>query len=294
MIIQVEKLKKSYKKKTVLHNINIFVEEPTIVALVGPNGSGKTTLLNCMANLLSFDEGKIRLLEKNNGDPNLFYDMSFLQDNRILYPNLTVYDHLKFVCDMQKINYSEIDHVIQRVGMQEYPKKRIKHLSLGMKQHLLLAMSIINKPKLLLLDEPFNGMDPTSSINMREILIELFSQGTTVLVSSHNLDQIDRLTDTVLFIKNGTLLRESLRDLSSISYSLTMDDAQKTLQLVHEKNLPVTIGSSDRLQFDSKDISLREILKTLHDANLQVIDIEKIKYGAEMRYQQLFEEDETS
>lgn len=67
MIIQVEKLKKSYKKKTVLHNINIFVEEPTIVALVGPNGSGKTTLLNCMANLLSFDEGKIRLLEKITG-----------------------------------------------------------------------------------------------------------------------------------------------------------------------------------------------------------------------------------
>ena len=127
MIVQVSNLKKRYKKQQVLKGIDISMEKPEIIALVGPNGSGKTTLLNCMTNLLSINEGSIELLGKKHTDPSLFYDLSYLQDNRILYGDLTGYDHLKFICHAQKLSLSKIQEVSKRVGMEEYLKKRVRN-----------------------------------------------------------------------------------------------------------------------------------------------------------------------
>src|SRR5699024_10589005 len=147
---------KRYKKEWVLHDINISIEQPQIIALVGPNGAGKTTLLNCVTNMLSFQEGSIYIFNKKHTNASIFYDVSFLQDNRLLYMNLTGYDHLKLICKVQNIPLTEIDLVSEKIGMKAYLKKRVKNYSLGMKQHLLLSMAIINQPKLLLLDEPLN------------------------------------------------------------------------------------------------------------------------------------------
>lgn len=221
MIVQVDNLKKKYKKEWVLQGVQFEINHPQIVALVGPNGSGKTTLLNCMTNLLYLNSGTIKLLGKDYTDTSLFYDISYLQDNRILYENLTAYDHLKFVCSVQKLPTSKIIETARRVGMESYLKKRVQKFSLGMKQHLLLAMAIINSPKLLLMDEPLNGLDPTSAINMRKILLELHEKGTTIIISSHNLDEIDRLTNTIYFMKDGLILEESLDDYSTKKYYLS-------------------------------------------------------------------------
>src|SRR5699024_6710420 len=156
MIIDVNNLKKRYKKNEVLKGIDISIEEPQIIALVGPNGSGKTTLLNCMTNLISFQEGEVSLLGKKHTDTSLFYEMFYLQDNRILYGSLTVYDHLKFIYEVQKIPLSQIKEVAGRVGMKSYLKKRVRNYSLGMKQHLLLSIVIINQPKLHLKKQMWN------------------------------------------------------------------------------------------------------------------------------------------
>src|SRR5699024_7247719 len=142
MIVEVNNLKKKYKKEWVLNGVDIQIDAPQIIALVGPNGSGKTTLLNAMTNLISINSGTVKLLDKKNTDTTIFRDVSFLQDNRILYGNLTAYDHLKFVCDVQKIPRTRIKEVTERVGMEKYVKKRVQKFSLGMKQHLLLAMII--------------------------------------------------------------------------------------------------------------------------------------------------------
>lgn len=125
MIVKVKGLKKKYKKDWVLKGIDIEVEEPQIIALVGPNGSGKTTLMNCMTNLLTYDHGEVELLGQKNTDTKIFKDVSYLQDNRILYGTLTAYDHLKFICDVQGLPKSKIEEVAKRVGMESYLKKRV-------------------------------------------------------------------------------------------------------------------------------------------------------------------------
>ena len=290
MIVQVKSLKKRYKKDWVLKGIDITIEEPQIIALVGPNGSGKTTLLNCMTNLLSFNEGSVEILGKANTAPSLFYEISYLQDNRILYGNLTAYDHLKFICRVQKLPFSRIQEVAERVGMTSYLKRRVRNFSLGMKQHLLLAMVILNKPKLLLMDEPLNGLDPTSAINMRNILLELYKEGTTIIISSHNLDEIDRLTNTIYFMKDGALLKESLKELTVTHYELTVSDAEKAKGILEEEGLPFTSNDQGQLGFKETDVPLQTIIGLLYGNGIDIYHIDNQKAGAEKRYRELFEE----
>lgn len=294
MIVDVSNLKKRYKKQMVLKGIDIKIETPQIIALVGPNGSGKTTLLNCMTNLLSFQEGEVTLLGKKHTDASLFHQVSYLQDNRILYGNLTGYDHLKFICSVQKIANSKIKEVAERVGMEKYLKKRVRNYSLGMKQHLLLAMVIINEPKLLLMDEPINGLDPTSAINMREVLLELHKEGTSIIVSSHNLDEIDRLTNTIYFMKDGALLKESLKDISSKRYLVTVSDIEKAKKGLNERNISFSITDQLQLGFEETDIDLQSFIDSLNNNDVAITDIEVQKVGAEKRYRELFEEELSS
>ena len=290
MIIEVKNLKKQYKKQSVLKGINITVDKPQIIALVGPNGSGKTTLLNCMTNLIPFNEGEVKLLGKKNKDASLFYELSYLQDNQILYGNLTGYDHLKFICDVQKIPLSEINKVAKNVGMEGYLKKRVRNYSLGMKQHLLLTMSIINQPKLLLLDEPLTGLDPTSAINVRRILLELYEEGTTIFLSSHNLDEIDRLTNTIYFMKDGELLKESLQELTTNHYLVSVNDIERATQILDEGKISYDVTAANEIELKESTITLQNFINQFNKTDITILDIEKKKVGAEKRYQELFED----
>ncbi|WP_100012385.1 ABC transporter ATP-binding protein [Lentibacillus sediminis] len=289
MIVKVENLKKRYKKQMVLKGIDITIDKPQIIALVGPNGSGKTTLLNCMTNLISINEGTVELLGKKHTDTSLFYELAYLQDNRILYGSLTGYDHLKFICKMQKIPLTEIDAVAQRVGMESYMKKRVRSYSLGMKQHLLLAMVIINKPKLLLLDEPLTGLDPTSAITMRRILLELYEEGTTMIVSSHNLDEIDRLTNTIYFMKDGALLKESLEHIATTHYYVTVNDVDKAKEVLTEEGLSFSVTEENQIHFVESDMELGSFIENMNQHGVGIANIENEKVGAEKRYRELFE-----
>lgn len=126
------------------------IDTPGIWALVGPNGVGKTTFLNVLTNLIPATSGTVHLVGKSNKDYTVFKEVSFLQDNTVLFDYLTGYDHLKYVCDVHRLKKQRIQEVATYVGMTAYLQKTVGNYSLGMKQHLLLAMAILNRPKLLL------------------------------------------------------------------------------------------------------------------------------------------------
>ena len=288
MIIDVQGLKKRYKQQEVLKNITFHIEEPKIVALVGPNGSGKTTMMNCLMNLLPFQEGEVKILGKDHKDPSLFYEVSYLQDNRVLYGDLTGDDHLKFICHVQKLPVKKAKEVAGYIGMEGYAKKRVRSYSLGMKQHLLLAMAVLNNPKLVLLDEPINGLDPTSAIHMRNILMDLHDKGTTVIISSHNLDEIDKMTNTIYFMKDGKILEESLTDLNIPHYTLVVSDPGQANEQFIAAGLNVEC-QGNLLTFSETMLPLQRAIEILYQNGIQIQHIENKKIGAEKRYMELFE-----
>jgi ABC-2 type transport system ATP-binding protein len=220
MILSVENLVKSYGKHSVLKGINFSIEVPEVIALVGPNGAGKSTLLNAICNLIPINEGTIRVLGFDHKDPKMFHHTSFLKDATVLYPYLTGLDHLYFVQRIQKLSKTRVDEVTLKVGIKDYASRKVSTYSTGMKQKLLLAMALMNQPQLLIMDEPLNGLDPTSIISTRNLIKELHQEGTCILLSSHTLSEIDLITKKILFLDQGKVYLEDL--------SLSTNNAEKS------------------------------------------------------------------
>jgi ABC-2 type transport system ATP-binding protein len=292
-ILKVENIQKSYGRELVLDGISFEINEPQIIALVGPNGSGKSTLLNIITNILQADKGTISILGKSNSDPNIFKKLSFMQDNSVLYDYLTGYDHLQFIADVQSLPKERIIETARLIGIESYIHKKVKNYSLGMKQHLLLSMAIINRPKLLILDEPLNGLDPSSAIRVRTLLLKLFEDGTTILLSSHNLGEIDRITSNILFLKKGTLIKEDLSYFEETIYFINVDKKEIAEKVLHTSGIPVKV-EKERLCISVKHHSLQQVMMLLQENEVQIVDIEKRVSGSEERYRQIFGEKEKS
>nr|WP_269135889.1 ABC transporter ATP-binding protein [Sporosarcina cyprini] len=271
-----------------MRDISLTIDSPGIWALVGPNGVGKTTFLNIVTNLIPATSGSVELVGKSNKNYKVFKEVSFLQDNTVLFDYLTGYDHLKYVCDMHRIPAKRIREVASYVGMENYLRKTVGNYSLGMKQHLLLAMAIINEPKLLLLDEPLNGLDPTSAIMMRRILLELADKGTTIILSSHNLSEVDRVTKQILFLKDGKLIEENMDQYEQVYYQVTVKKKSPLKELLTEKAFVFDETESGfRILLGSHEF--QSLLDLFQQSDVDVLDMQKEITGSEKRYEEVFE-----
>ncbi|WP_353894028.1 ABC transporter ATP-binding protein [Proteinivorax hydrogeniformans] len=290
MILSVKDVRKSYGKEEVLKGISFEITEPQIIALVGPNGSGKTTLLNVITNLLTSNGGEVSVLGKSNKNPDIFKEISYMQDNSVLYDYLTGYDHLQFIGDIQGITKEKILETVKWIGIDSYMHKKVGNYSLGMKQHLLLTMAIVNKPKLLILDEPLNGLDPSNAIKIRKIMLQLYKANTTILLSSHNLAEIDRLTSQIMFLKNGNLIKEDISVYEKTCYDLSLGNVDQAKEILAKKEIPVEIVD-EKVRVFKEASSLYPVFLALEENNIILDDIQKKIWGSEERYKMIFGED---
>ncbi|MBL1230415.1 ABC transporter ATP-binding protein [Enterococcus sp. BWB1-3] len=225
-ILKLTGLSKSYGTQEILDEINFVIDTPEIIALVAPNGTGKTTLLNLIADIEDCDEGEVRICGRPNYDYRIFYDMSYLQDPTILYQHLTGWDHMEFIRREYKKTKEEMTALVEELGMTDYMEKKVKNYSLGMKQHLLLGIALMNDPKLLLMDEPLNGLDPGSILQVREILSKLHKKGITIILSSHNLEEIGKITENILFLHEGKLIPKEKIDIDEMEYEFILSNQE--------------------------------------------------------------------
>lgn len=205
--MEIHNLTVGYKKNVILDQAGLTVESHKIIGLVAPNGTGKTTFLKAIPNLISPKKGTISLNDSTIDKNRSFFlsQLMFLEDNEFLYSDISVLRHLKYVKEIWKSKV-EINEVVDRLNMRSYLNKSIKKLSLGMKQHVLIAMCIISDADLILLDEPMNGLDPTSQIEVSELLRDLRNSGKTIILSSHHLPNVSEICDSFLFMKNQNLI----------------------------------------------------------------------------------------
>uniref|UniRef100_UPI00403F2A24 ABC transporter ATP-binding protein n=1 Tax=Candidatus Enterococcus willemsii TaxID=1857215 RepID=UPI00403F2A24 len=201
-MIKIENVSYSYKKQKVLDNLSCTIEKGQIVGLVAPNGTGKTTLLNVISNNLKKKSGDILVNDVDYSRRKQYLkQLFFIESVDNLVPNLTVLDHLQHVKNMWKSSIS-IHKVLESLKMSYYKNKRVSNLSLGMKQHLIIAMYIVSDASLLLMDEPHNGLDPSSVQLIKEVFLLLKKQNKTIFYSSHDLFNMENFCDQVFFLKN--------------------------------------------------------------------------------------------
>ena len=197
--IIVEHVYKSFGKEKVLEDVNLMIEKGKIFGVVGNNGSGKTVLMKCICGFLQADSGKITVNGKVIGkDCDFPESLGMIIETPGFLPNISGYKNLKILAGLKAaIGKKEILDSLERVGLDPYMKKHVAKYSLGMRQRLGIAQAIMEDPDVLILDEPFNGLDKTGVKHMRELLKELKNQGKSILLASHNAQDIEELCDDV-------------------------------------------------------------------------------------------------
>ena len=191
--------------KKIIDNVSLELESGNIYGFVGRNGSGKTMLFRALSGLMNISEGEILLDNKIlHKDMRVLPDMGILIENAGLYPELTGLENLKLLAKLNaKIGDAEITEAIRRVGLDPYDKRTVRKYSLGMKQRITLAQALMEKPAIIMLDEPTNALDEDGIADIRKIILEEKERGALILIASHNKEDIELLADKVYIIKDG-------------------------------------------------------------------------------------------
>ena len=230
-ILKCENLKKIIKNKTLVENISFSANKGDIIGLDGPNGAGKTTIIKLILGLIKLTEGKVLIngYDIQNDFVNAINKVGAIVENPDLYMYLSGYDNLKLTANnYRNITKERINEVIKLVGLEQRIKDKVSTYSLGMRQRLGIAEAIINNPELLILDEPTNGLDVEGIIEIRELIKELSSKGIAILISSHNLTEIDNLCNRIIAIKNGKIIvNETIEEFKQISNGEKLDSIEE-------------------------------------------------------------------
>ena len=206
--IEVQNVVKRFRDHVVLKNVSISFEKGQIHGIVGRNGSGKTVLFKCICGLMHPEEGVILVNGKRVGrDVDMPEDIGAIIEAPGFLPNYSGYKNLRFLANIRrKIGKEEILNVLKTVGLDPESRKHVGKYSLGMRQRLGIAQAIMEDPEILILDEPMNGLDNAGVQDIRALLLELKAQGKTILLASHNHEDIAALCDTVHEMDGGVLL----------------------------------------------------------------------------------------
>lgn len=209
--VKIENLTKAFDGNEVIRNCNMNVRQGTIYGFLGANGAGKTTVFKILSGLLTPTMGNVKVIgmDVTSQRSGILRNIGTLIETPIFYEHLSATDNLEIHLAYMGVDDADITSVLSKVGLNNTGIQPVSKFSLGMRQRLAIARAIIHKPKLLILDEPINGLDPMGIREMRELFLDLVqNQDMTLLISSHILAEIEHIADTIGVIVNGTVIRE--------------------------------------------------------------------------------------
>ncbi|MDF1570342.1 MAG: ABC transporter ATP-binding protein [Bacteroidales bacterium] len=238
-ILEIQQLSKSYRSVKAIKNLSIHIDPGQAFGLLGPNGSGKTTTLSILTGILRQDTGTYSWFGETPS-PGQRTRIGSLIETPHFYPYLNLEKNLRIICTIKNIGFDDIELVLKETRLFERRKSRFKTLSLGMKQRLGIAAALLGDPRVLVLDEPTNGLDPEGIAEVRETIIEQVERGKTLILASHILSEVEKICSHVAILKNGDLLaagsvKEILTEEEVVEFSSS--DNAKLLRLLEENNV---------------------------------------------------------
>ena len=206
--IVISNLRKNFKGKTALQDINLSINSGEIFGFLGPSGAGKTTTINILTGQLSPDEGTAKILGEDCTQltSDKFLELGIMSDNVGFYDRLSLYDNLIFFAKFHNVEMSYLDSLLKRLKLYDDRFKKAEKLSTGMKQRMLLIRAILHSPQLIFLDEPTSGMDPTLSQIVHDLLLEIKEAGTTIFLTTHNMEEATKLCDSIALLHKGKII----------------------------------------------------------------------------------------
>ncbi|WP_438711558.1 ABC transporter ATP-binding protein [Aquimarina muelleri] len=217
-ILTIKNLTKKFGSLTAVKDLSFSIKKGNVYGILGPNGSGKSTTLGIVLNVVNATSGKFIWFDGNTSTHDALKKVGAIIEHPNFYPYMTATQNLKLVCQIKGVSSPKIEEKLEIVGLLDRKDSKFNTFSLGMKQRLAIASALLNDPEILILDEPTNGLDPQGIHQIREIIKKIASQGTTILLASHLLDEVEKVCSHVVIIRKGVKLYSGRVDEMNASY----------------------------------------------------------------------------
>lgn len=293
-LIETKDLCKKYGSNMVIDHVNMHVEEKSIYGFVGENGSGKTTIMRLVTGLAEPTRGSYSLFGIERRDRrihNARKQISAIVETASLVPSLTAIENMRYqeLYSGIRLTPKERNELLVKVHLENVGNKKVKNFSLGMRQRLAIALALMNKPKLMLLDEPMNGLDPEGIAELRELLIELNkSEGITVLISSHILSELEKIASHYGFISHGKLLEEitteELQNRCRKSLKVKVDNIANSEKILAKLGLKDIVSSPNGDIKIYDDVKINNIVLALDKGGVEILAINSSEESVEEYY----------
>ncbi len=263
-MIKVERVTKRFGDNIALNQISFSINEGEIFGFLGPSGSGKTTIINILTGQLQANSGKTELLGKDSQKllPSDFEELGLVGDTSGYYEKLSLYNNLLLFARLYGVSKSRIEEILKQVGLYDSKDTPAEKLSTGMRQRMLLARALINYPKVLFLDEPTSGLDPTTSKKIHKLLQELKERGTTIFLTTHDMNEATLLCDNLALLNKGDLIEQG-----SPSEIIQKYNTEKKVAVTYSDSTKKVVRFEDLQQEDYKK------MMTIHSCEPTLEDI---------------------
>jgi ABC-2 type transport system ATP-binding protein len=288
-ILTINNLNKRYGRIQALKNVSFEIKKGNVYGILGPNGSGKSTTLGITLNVVNATSGAYQWFDGALETHEALKKVGAIIERPNFYPYMSAYENLKLVCKIKNINYYKIEEKLELVGLIERKDSKFSTFSLGMKQRLAIASALLNDPEILILDEPTNGLDPQGIHQIRDIIKKVASLGTTILLASHLLDEVEKVCSHVVVLRKGEILYAGLVDGMAANegfFELEADDNStlKTVLVSHPAVDKIVADENKVLVYLKSDLKASDLNRYLFEHGITLNHLVKRKNSLEEQF----------
>ncbi|MBQ4805611.1 ATP-binding cassette domain-containing protein [Aquimarina sp. MMG015] len=291
-ILTLKNLTKRFGPITAVNDLSFTIKKGNVYGILGPNGSGKSTTLGIVLNVVNRTSGDFTWFDGSSSTHEALKKVGAIIERPNFYPYMTAAQNLKLVCQIKEVAADKIDEKLELVGLLDRKDSKFRTFSLGMKQRLAIASALLNDPEILILDEPTNGLDPQGIHQIREIIKVIASQGTTILLASHLLDEVEKVCSHVVIIRKGVKLYSGPVDEMNASHGFfELNSNQNSIlkKWLSEQSTFGNIKEEDGklIAFLNSELDAESLNKQLYDAGITLTHLVKRKESLEEQFLQL-------
>ncbi len=289
-ILSLKNLDKKFGSVHAVNNLSFDIKKGNVYGILGPNGSGKSTTLGIILNVVNRTSGDFSWFDGNISTHEALKKVGAIIERPNFYPYMTATQNLKLICKIKGVSYDKIDEKLKIVNLYERRDSKFKTYSLGMKQRLAIASALLNDPEILILDEPTNGLDPQGIHEIRKIIKEIASNGTTILLASHLLDEVEKVCSHVVVIRKGVKLYDGRVDeivATSGFFELNTDGDENKLKELLEQHASISSVKLDEgkiIATLSEELSATDINAYLFKNGVTLSHLVKRKPSLEQQF----------
>ncbi len=289
-ILSLKNLDKKFGRIHAVNDLSFDIQKGNVYGILGPNGSGKSTTLGIILNVVNRTSGEFSWFGGTTSTHDALKKVGAIIERPNFYPYMSAAENLKLVCKIKEIPYDRIDERLKNVNLYERRNSKFKTFSLGMKQRLAIASALLNDPEILILDEPTNGLDPQGIHEIRNIIKEIASNGTTILLASHLLDEVEKVCSHVVIIRNGIKLYSGRVDEMTSSFGIielcTKNTNKELFKVLKDYDGIESVKEENGLIYLklNKDIAAYELNKYLMQQNIFLSHLVKRKPTLEQQF----------